>query len=195
MVSSTLPTEFAPMHAPILGEWTAHSGLSVRFRAICPDDEALLVDFHRGLSERSVYYRYFQAMSYDHRVSHDRLAKVCNFDRDHDLVMVADHIHPMTGRHEIIAVARLMELDERNGHRRAEFAAIVSDRYQRHGLGTEMVRRLIDFARDQGVQKVIAQMLPDNVDMQRLCERLGLDMHWSMADNVVTASVELGPQS
>ena len=56
----------------------------------------------------------------------------------------------------------------------AEFALVVADRYQGQGLGEELLRRLLQFARAEGVRRVVADILPANVGMQRVCERVGL---------------------
>ncbi|MCS6783564.1 MAG: GNAT family N-acetyltransferase, partial [Gloeomargarita sp. SKYG98] len=55
----------------------------------------------------------------------------------------------------------------------AEFAMIIADRYQCQGLGTELLRRLIEIARAENVRQLEAYMLPSNVAMRKICERLG----------------------
>ena len=52
-------------------------------------------------------------------------------------------------------------------------AALVRDELQHQGLGTELYRRLIDFARAEGLQRVYCTMLRENVEMRAICERLG----------------------
>jgi acetyltransferase len=55
----------------------------------------------------------------------------------------------------------------------AEVAALVSDQYQRMGLGNELLRRVVQVARDEKVAVVSAEMLPDNIAMQAVFRRLG----------------------
>jgi acetyltransferase len=85
------------------------------------------------------------------------------------MVLVADLHHAETGGHEIIAVGDLIKL---RGTREAEFALLVSDRYQRSGLGTEMLRRLVQIGRDEKLERITADVLQDNLGMQRVCEKL-----------------------
>ena len=47
----------------------------------------------------------------------------------------------------------------------------MSDRYQRHGLGTELVRRLIQVGRDENLKEIVANILPENLGMRALADR------------------------
>ena len=55
----------------------------------------------------------------------------------------------------------------------AEVAVLVSDQYQKQGLGQELLRRIIEIARDEKLTSVSAEMLTDNVSMQVVMKRLG----------------------
>ena len=55
----------------------------------------------------------------------------------------------------------------------AELAVLVSDEYQGRGLGKELVRRLIQSARDQHIPRITAEMLRDNIPIQRVLSKLG----------------------
>jgi acetyltransferase len=55
----------------------------------------------------------------------------------------------------------------------AEFAVIVSDAYQRRGIGTELLRRLIRIARDERLRRLTLQILPENRSMLRSCQKVG----------------------
>ncbi len=153
--------------------WTLRNGTPVTLRPIRPEDEPLIVRFHETLSERSVYMRYFQALNLSQRVAHDRLLRICFNDYDRDLALVADYEEPAGGGHEILGVGRLTRTGGRN---EAEFALLVSDRYQHLGLGEELLRRIIDIARAEGLQTVTAEVLADNEPMQRLCRKLGFSL-------------------
>jgi acetyltransferase len=54
-----------------------------------------------------------------------------------------------------------------------EVAALVSDHYQHLGLGKELIRRVVEIARDEKVGQVSAEMLPDNIAMQAVFRGLG----------------------
>ncbi|MEN9264525.1 MAG: bifunctional acetate--CoA ligase family protein/GNAT family N-acetyltransferase, partial [Gloeomargarita sp. GMQP_bins_44] len=159
-----------PYPTPYMSCFTLNNGLRVTIRPIRPEDEPLLVEFHHMLSEESVYMRYTHLLKLQHRIAHERLTRICFIDYDREMVLVADYKDPATGRHQVIGVGRFSRYHNSDN---AEFAMIIADRYQRQGLGTELLRRLIDIARQEGVRQLEAYMLPHNVAMRKICERLG----------------------
>ena len=156
-------------------------------RPIRPEDEPLMVKFHGALSERSVFLRYFQLSKLSQRVAHDRLSRICFLDYDQEIAIVADHTLPATGEHEILAIGRLSKLDGRSA---AEVALLVRDEYQHRGLGIELLRRLIQVARDERLDSVQAYMLRENIEMRSLIEKLGF--HVEPADETGVYLTSLG---
>jgi acetyltransferase len=173
-----------PYPAQYITSWTDTSGAPVTIRPICPEDEPLLVKFHETLSEQSVYMRYSHAHKLSQRVAHDRLSRICFIDYDREIALVADHREPQTQAHEVIGVGRLIKL---RGTADAEFALLVADRFQKSGLGTELLKRLLQVARDDNVQRVTADILPENRPMQRVCEKLGFRLTHSAEERLVKA--------
>ncbi len=171
-----------------VSQWPMPDGDAVTIRPIRPEDEPLLVRFHETLSERSVYMRYFRALQLSQRVAHERLTRICFIDYDREMALVAEHRDPATDNREIAGVARLIKL---YGTEDAECAILISDRFQRRGLGLELVRRLLQVARDENVRRVTADILPDNHAMQRICEKLGFRVHYDVDDRLVKAELEL----
>jgi acetyltransferase len=166
---------------------TLRDGAQLIIRPIRPEDEPLMVGFHETLSESSVYLRYFAPLALSQRVAHERLTRICFIDYDREMALVADHIDPSTGAHEIIAVGRLIKL---HGSNEAEFALLISDRFQRCGLGTELLRRLLEVARAERISRVVADILPDNTGMQRICQKLGFRLQ-HMTAGPVKAEIDL----
>ncbi len=149
--------------------WTMRDGNQVTIRPIRPEDEPLMVKFHETLSDRSVYLRYFCTLSLSRRVAHERLLRICFGDYDREIVLVAERTAG-AGERQIIAVGRLNKLRAKN---EAEIAVLVSDQYQKLGLGMELIRRVIQIARDENLNRVSAEMLPDNIAMQVIIKHLG----------------------
>lgn len=150
--------------------WTMKDGTDITLRPVRPEDEPLMVKFHAALSERSVFLRYFHAARLGQRVAHDRLVRICFLDYDREIALLADRVVPETGEHEILAIGRMSKL---HGANAAEVAILVRDQYQRRGLGLELLRRLIQVARDERLDSVHAYMLQENVEMRALIEKLG----------------------
>jgi acetyltransferase len=159
-----------PYPLQYVSSWTMKDGNQVTIRPIRPEDEPLMVKFHETLSDRSVYLRYFCTLSLSRRVAHERLLRICFGDYDREMALVAERTDPGTGERRILAVGRMNKLHVRN---EAEVAVLVSDQYQRLGLGNELLRRVIQVARDEKLSQVSMEMLPDNIAMQILGRRFG----------------------
>jgi acetyltransferase len=159
-----------PYPLQYVSTWTMKDGNSVTIRPIRPEDEPLMVKFHETLSDHSVYLRYFCTLSLSRRVAHERLLRICFGDYDREMALVAERTDPLTGERRIMAVGRLNKLHSRN---EAEVAVLVSDQYQKLGLGNELLRRVLQIARDEKLSQVSAEMLPDNIGMQIIMKRFG----------------------
>ena len=153
-------------------DWTTRDGAAVTIRPIRPEDEPLMIRFHEGLSEETVHCRYGGLLSLEMRVSHERLARMCFTDYDRQIALVADRVD-INGKHEILAVARLVRA---HGRREAEFAVVVADRWQHHGLGGKLLNLLVKVARAEGLERVIGNILPENHVMLRMCETAGFTL-------------------
>lgn len=136
----------------------------------------MMARFHETLSDRSVYYRYFRAVSLEHRASHARLARLCFVDYDREMALVAIREAVPGGRPEILGVGRLCRDP---GLHQAEFAVVVSDCWQGHGLGTRLLTRLVEIGRKEGLTRIGGAILADNVEMQHVCERVGFTVRRS----------------
>jgi acetyltransferase len=168
--------------------WRMRNGLEVIVRPICPEDEPLMVKFHQTLSDRTVYFRYFCSLSLRSRVAHERLARICFVDHEHEFVLVAEHQDQQSGKRRILAVARLNKLE--NGQE-AEIAILVSDEHQKQSLGRELLRRLIQIARDEGLTRVYGELIRDNFAMQRLLKEFGFQCHLLKDPGFIRASLDL----
>ncbi|MCL4805433.1 MAG: GNAT family N-acetyltransferase [Anaerolineae bacterium] len=168
-------------------EFRNKAGEPFMLRPIRPEDEPKMVKFHEKLSEESVYLRYFRAFKLDQRVEHERLTRICYVDYDRDIVLVVEYTDPATGEQEIVAVGRLTRLANPT---EAEFAMLVRDDFQGRGTGTQLLQNLLTFGRDEGIQRVVAWMLPENRGMIEISEKLGFRM--SRDEDMVKAEMELG---
>jgi acetyltransferase len=175
-----------PYPSEYVRPWRLRDGTAVTIRPIRPEDEPLVVAFHRTLSEESVYYRYFHMMSLQHRTTHERLVRICFTDYERELALVVDRRDPASGEHALLAVGRLSRV---HGSNAAEFSMLVSDPYQKQGLGTALLGQLLRIGRDEGIERVTAEILHENGAMQRVCRKLGFQLR--NAPEVVEAWVDL----
>jgi acetyltransferase len=73
----------------------------------------------------------------------------------------------------------------------AKFAVVVSDPYQRQGLGRHLIQRLIDIARERGVQRLVGQVLIENTPMLYLMRSLGFSPPIPVEDQIVRVELNL----
>ena len=168
--------------------WKLKDGTPVIIRPIRPEDEPLMVKFHQTLSERSVYYRYFTPLRLEQRVAHERLARICFLDYDREMALVVECDDEKAGQHEIVGVGRLSKLHGANG---AEFAIVVSDQWQGQGLGTRLLKTLVQIGRDEKLERITATILPDNREMQHVCRRVGFQIRHEVGDSECRAEILL----
>ena len=177
-----------PYPTRYVAPWTMQDGTQVTIRPIRPEDEPLMVKFHETLSERSVYFRYFHAMQLTQRIAHDRLTRICFIDYEREMALVVLRNNAQTAESEILGVGRLTKV---HGSREGEFAILVSDNWHHRGLGVELLKRLVDIGRDEKLTRIFGDILPENHDMLRVCDKLGFRHKYSAEERVVRAEIAL----
>jgi GNAT superfamily N-acetyltransferase len=142
-------------------------------------DAADLVDFHHRLSPETTYLRFFSPHPELSTKELDRFTHVDHADREAIVATVGN---------QIVGVGRY---DRRPGAPDAEVAFVVADAWQRHGIGTILLDRLIGLARCRGLERLTAETLAVNRPMLATFRRSGLPMSTSLADGVVHVVLEL----
>lgn len=166
--------------------WVMKDGKKVVIRPIRAEDEPLMRHFHETLSDRSVYLRYFSPMLLSERVTHERLSRVCHCDYAREIALVVEGNEK--DAHEIFAVGRLSRF--RGEDDEARLSALVSDRFQGQGIGTELVKRLIEIARNEKIHRIVAIISPENEAMQKICRKLNFTMKPAAEGGMVEAVME-----
>ena len=141
------------------------SGAEIPFRVVRPDDAPALQRLHARCDERTIYLRFFGSME---NLSDEKAQYFASTDGVDHLGLVA--LDPQD-QNEIIAVARYAR---QPGDERAEYAALVEDRWQGHGVGAELTRQLIEKARDNGVRSFYALVKGKNKSMLSVLRHLDL---------------------
>jgi acetyltransferase len=126
-------------------------------------------------------------MSLKARVAHERLVRICFGDYDREIPLVAEH-RDQQGKPEIIGVGRLNRIPGRD---EAEVAVVVADKFQKRGLGGELLRRAIEVARQENIQALFGEMLPDNLAMQTLMKKRGFRVQAQNSYTSMTARLQL----
>jgi len=109
----------------------------------------------------------------DQRIAHERLTHICFNDYDREIALVVEHHNTGNGRGEILGVGRLSKL---RGLNEGEFALLISDRWQRQGIGTELLKRLVEIGRAEKLARLTAFIMADNHAMQHVSKKAGFDV-------------------
>ena len=177
-----------PYPVQYVSGWKMKDVTEVVIRPIRPEDEPMMVKFHETLSDQTVFLRYFHMEKLSTRVAHERLIRKCFVDYDREMELIADRAIPGSTQHEILGVGRLTKSRAGND---AEVALLVGDRYQRGGLGGELLRRLIEVGRAERIPDIVAIILPENSGMGTLANRFGFEVHRTDDPTVVVAALRL----
>ncbi len=156
-----LPAE-RPLSAAVPADVCLTDGAVVTVRPVEPTDKPLLAGAFDELSEESRYRRFFTSLR---ELSPAQLAYLTEVDHhDHEALLA---IEPSTGA--CVGVARFVRI----ALEAAEPAIVVSDGWQRLGLGSALLDALATRARAEGITRFSATILAENTDAIRLLERLG----------------------
>ena len=157
-------------------------GTEVHLHAMRGDDAAALLRFHHQLSPETTYLRFF---SVHPELSSRELEHFTHVDhRDREAIVA-------TVDEEIVGVARF---DRLAGGRDAEAAFVIADVWQGEGLGTALFDRLAARARELGVERFTAEVLPHNRRMLNLFHHSGLPVTARLRDGVVHVVLDLGDE-
>ena len=155
-------------------------GSAAHLRPILPSDAEALQEFHQRQSEQSRYLRFFAPMPRLSSRDLDRFTHVDHVDRVAFIVLVGQ---------EIVAVARYDRVEPRT----AEIAFNVSDSRQGTGLASVLLEHLAAAARERGINRFTAEVLPQNTKMIKVFTETGFDIERMYDDGVVMVSFRIDP--
>ncbi|MCP4248203.1 MAG: GNAT family N-acetyltransferase, partial [bacterium] len=178
-----------PVHMPVypdeLEQWIELRDASKMFmRPLKLTDEPLLRELFYKLSPESVHYRFSRTIK---SMPHEKLQEFLRVDYDADMVLVG-----MPGREEgqpVVAIAHYSK-DPRTGL--ADAAFLVRDDWQGKGVGTALMKTLVEAARAHGVSGFSADVLADNHGMLRVFHRCGFAVESELADGVYHLTIPFG---
>ncbi|MDA8290066.1 MAG: GNAT family N-acetyltransferase [Actinomycetota bacterium] len=153
-------------------------GGPVHVRPLRPEDAAPLIAFHRELSDRTVYYRYFGAHP---EFSAPEAAHLVSLDYQDRMAFGA-----FSGG-DLVGVGRY----DREARDTAEVAFVVSDAYQRRGVGTLLLEALVGYAAQHRVTTFTAEVLPDNPAMLRVFLESGLAVTTATGEDAIDVTIAL----
>ena len=152
---------------PYPKEWERHDvmrdGTRVFVRPLKPADAALYPDFLSEVTSEDLRLRFFAPIK---ELSPKLIGQLTQLDYERAIAFIA--LEEATGR--MLGVVRLhYDPDGKAG----EYAVLVRSHLKSHGLGWLLMRRMIEYARAEGLERVHGQVLTENTTMLAMCVELG----------------------
>jgi len=166
-----------PYPSKLVKDYQLPDGTIISIRPIRPEDAETEREFVDGLSERSRYLRFMYSLK---NITTQMVSRFTQIDYDREMALIA--LVDDNGRDRQIAVARYVTLPD---GRSCEFAIVVADDWHNKGIATELLRRLIDIARERRLEQMDGVVLRENKGMIALAKILGFEQHWSSDDPAV----------
>jgi acyl-CoA hydrolase/GNAT superfamily N-acetyltransferase len=162
---------------------TLRDGTEIFFRPIKPTDEPALSEMLYSLSEQSVKTRYMtRTAAFPHR----HVQQLTNVDYKKDFAIVG--VVPSASGEEIVAIAQYF-LDPQT--QAAEVAFVVQDEWQQKGMGTFLLDYITKIARQRGVKRFYAKVLPNNKPMLAIFHNSGYKVNTEFDGDVYNITYDL----
>jgi len=162
---------------------TLRDGTEIFFRPIKPADEPALSEMLYSLSENSIQTRYF---AHTMRFPHRDVQQLTNIDYRQNLSLVG--VVPSTSGEQIVAIAQYF-LDPKT--QAAEVAFIVQDEWQQKGMGTFLLDCITQIAKQRGVKRFYAKVLPTNKPMLTIFHNSGYKVNTEFDGEVYSITYDL----
>lgn len=157
------------------------NGDTVLVRPARISDEDALRDLFYRLSDESTYRRF---MSHKREHPHEEMLELVNLDYDHNMALIVSRVE--NDCEEIIGMARY---DVDPATRMADVAFVIRDEQQNRGIGTLLMRRMIEIGKARGLAGFAADVLVQNKPMMAIIQKSGQTVHLDLRGN--TYHVEL----
>ena len=157
-------------------------GSTVHLRPIRAEDAPAIVDFHGRMSERTRYLRYFSPYPRIPDRDLERFVNVDHADREAFVIVAGE---------KIMAVGRYERLGADSPE--AEVAFVVEDAHQGRGIGSVLLEHLAEAARGNGIERFVAEVLPQNAGMLRVFGDTGYPVQRRYEDGTVHLSFPIAP--
>jgi len=159
-------------------------GTTLRLRPPRRDEADALIDFFRALSQRSLYLRFHGFP----RLGAELVERLLDPDWKERGALVGTFAED--GGERVVAVGNYERLRD---PKVAEAAFAVADEFQRRGIGTRLVEQLAERAGRQGIERFVAEVLPDNRGMVGVFEGLGFELSRELSGGEIEIEFPIVP--
>jgi acetyltransferase len=156
-----------------------NDGSGVLLRPIKPEDEPMWLKLLASCSKESIYFRFRSDFHFD---SHDVATQFCFNDYDREIAIVAEIEED--GKRKLIGVGRLIGDPDVEI---MEYAILITDKWQKKGLGQIMTEYCMNIAKNKGVKRLVAETTKNNKQMNTVFQKLNFKIYYN---EDTTVSVE-----
>jgi acetyltransferase len=160
-----------PYPADLVSVFQLPDGRDVTIRPIRPEDAEIEQDFVRNLSDQAKYFRFMHAV---HELTPQMLVRFTQIDYDREMALIA--VTRENGKEVEHGVVRYVTNPDKTS---CEFAVVISDEFQGHGIGQKMLTRLMEIARSRGLDMMEGEVLTANHRMLDLVRSLDFQVQRS----------------
>ncbi|TDO92875.1 GNAT family N-acetyltransferase [Enemella evansiae] len=165
-------------------EWEADvllsDGSTAHLRPIRAEDEQLLVDFYARVSPESKYLRFFAPYPV---LSAKDVVRFTHVDYRDRVALI------LTVGERMVAVGRYDRLNASD----AEVAFLVEDSVQGKGVGQLLLEHLAEAARERGLSRFVAEVLPQNRRMVQVFADAGYTVSREFEDGMILVEFPISP--
>jgi acetyltransferase len=158
---------FHPYPSDVGARWRLADGAWIGVRPIRPEDAEMEASFVRNLSDAARHFRFMIALK---ELTREMLVRFTQIDYDRELALVA--LVEQEGKETQIAVARYIKVDAGTAH----VAIVVADAWQGRGVGSRLLRMLVETARARGVRRLEGEVLAENTAALTLMRGAGFSV-------------------
>jgi len=172
-----------PYPAHLVTRWQLPDGANMVMRPIRPEDARIEDDFVRNLSPESKYFRFMRAL---HELTPEMLVRFTQIDYHREMAFIATT--EIDGKEVEVAVGRYVTNPDGDS---CEYALVVDDKWKRKGIGSRIMRGLMEVAKARGLRTMEGEILSDNANMLSLARKLGFTIRSIEDDPGVQKAVKV----
>lgn len=155
---------------------TTMKNTEIFLRPVKISDEPLLKDLFYDLSEQSLYRRFISTRK---DIPHEMLQDFVIIDYTKEMILLA--FISEDGKQKVAGIGQYRRNE---GFHTADVAFVVRDKYQRLGIGRELLNYLTLLAKKRGFLGFTAEVLVENIPMMHLFESMGFDIEKRNSDGI-----------
>lgn len=158
------------------------NGVNITIRPIRPEDAAMEKHFVNRLSEKTKYFRFMQSLQ---ELTPEMLVRFTQIDYDREMAFVV--VTEDKNMPKELGVGRYVRNPDGLS---VEFALVVADDCQCLGIGSRLMRTLMQTAKDKGMTFFEAEVLITNSAMISLIKKLGFSIETVSDGNEVVRVIK-----